>query len=140
MRSLLTWLVCVSAMASPVFASPADNYQDLREEIWQWRLDNSPILATNIGDRRGDGQLGDWSEEGHKRAIEDAADFAERLGAIDPEDLGPDLAIDHAVIPCRIIDPDTTEGHPRAGAVIMAIPCAAMAAHRRCRGPSGGRR
>jgi len=85
-------------LAGPASAEPRQDYEQLREEIWEWRLDNSPLLATNIGDRRGDGELGDWSEDGHIRSLEEAANFVERLEAIDAAALPSNLSIDHAVI------------------------------------------
>ena len=57
------------AMAQPAFAQDAEaEFVELREEVWEWTLDNSPELATSIGDRRGDGQLGDNSLAGVRRA------------------------------------------------------------------------
>ncbi len=98
MRSLILILFVSLFVAQPAIATPADEYTELREEIWQWRLDNNPWLAMNIGDRRGDGSIGDWSEAAHSRSIDEAQQFVERLERIDAAGLPSDLAVDHAVI------------------------------------------
>jgi len=98
MRSFILVLFASLFVASPAVATPADEYTELREEIWQWRLDNNPWLAMNIGDRRGDGSIGDWSEEAHSRSINEAQQFVARLEQIDESGLPSDLAVDHAVI------------------------------------------
>ncbi|MGB3807511.1 MAG: DUF885 domain-containing protein, partial [Erythrobacter sp.] len=61
MRTMVSGLALVMAMAGPALADPVEDYEALREEVWQSTLDASPTLATSIGDRRGDGQLGDLS-------------------------------------------------------------------------------
>lgn len=73
-------------------------YKALREEVWQWTLDNNPQLATSVGDRRGDGKLGDLSLEDYDRQITMIRRFSERLAAIDPADLPADLKVDYAVL------------------------------------------
>ncbi|MEP2235392.1 MAG: DUF885 domain-containing protein [Alteripontixanthobacter sp.] len=75
----------------------AMQYTELREEIWQWVLDNNPSLATSIGDRRGDGKLGDMSLEAYDRQIAETRDFLARLEAIDERALPSDLRVDRAI-------------------------------------------
>lgn len=95
----------ISAMPlTPALAGPVEDYEALREEVWEWRLDNNPQLATSIGDRRGDGKLGDWSLEAHERSIEEARDFVERLDAIDTSGFPADLAVDFGVIRSSLAD------------------------------------
>lgn len=76
----------------------AATFKALREEVWQWTLDNNPMLATSVGDRRGDGRLNDISLAAHERELADVRAFLERLNAIDEGDLPDDLRIDHAVM------------------------------------------
>ena len=115
-RSIASALAGVLVLAMPQ-AALADNhadaqaatpaaasYENLREEIWQWRLDNSPQLATQIGDPRGNGKLGDWSLAAHERSLEEAKSFLARLNAIDASSLSSDLAVDYAVIRSSIAD------------------------------------
>lgn len=84
--------------AAPAFAAPADDYKELREEVWQWTLDNSPTLATTVGDPRGDGKLGDLSLEAYDRQIAESRAFLARLDAIDAASLPEDLQVDYAVM------------------------------------------
>ncbi|WP_298466062.1 DUF885 family protein [uncultured Erythrobacter sp.] len=109
MRHMLTGhlftglLFCVATVA-PAWAGPVEDYEELREEVWEWRLDNNPTLATSVGDRRGDGKLGDWSVEAHVQSIEDARAFVERLDGIDTRALPQDLIVDHGVIRSSLAD------------------------------------
>ncbi|MXO90088.1 DUF885 domain-containing protein [Pontixanthobacter aquaemixtae] len=84
--------------ATPALADPAEDYRELREEVWEGTLDSSPALATSIGDRRGDGKLGDLSLEEYDRQIEQSRAFLTRLEAIDPELLPDDLQVDYAIL------------------------------------------
>lgn len=98
MKHLLAAALLSALTIAPAAATPTEDYETIREEIWQWRLDNNPHLATSIGDRRGDGKLGDWSEEAHSRAIEDARAFVVRLDAIPPDALPRGLTVDLSII------------------------------------------
>lgn len=104
MRSFTMAAALALAPLAPALAHPAGDYEQLREEIWQWQLDNNPQLATSVGDRRGDGKLGDWSLEGHERALEEAAAFLARIDAIDRSALPRELAVDLGVIRRSLAD------------------------------------
>ncbi|MGB3795896.1 MAG: DUF885 domain-containing protein, partial [Alteraurantiacibacter sp.] len=69
-----------------------------REDVWQWTLDNSPWLATSLGDRRADGKLDDPSMEGFDRNLADTRAYLARLEGIDEDALPDDLAIDYALM------------------------------------------
>lgn len=104
MRSFTLAAALMLAPLAPAMAHPAGDYEQLREEIWQWQLDNNPQLATSVGDRRGDGKLGDWSLEGHERALSEAKAFLARLDAIDRSQLPRELAVDLGVIRRSLAD------------------------------------
>ncbi|MFB0611598.1 DUF885 domain-containing protein [Aurantiacibacter poecillastricola] len=92
-------LALAVALPLPALAQDAEeDFTVLREDVWQWALDNSPWLATNIGDRRGDGQLGDPSMEGYDRRLGETREFLTRLEAIDEDALPDNLAIDYALL------------------------------------------
>lgn len=99
-------LLALSAafISTPALADPVEDYTELREEIWEWRLDNNPQLATNVGDRRGDGKLGDWSLEAHARSIDEARAFVERLDGINARGLPQDLSVDLGVVRTSLAD------------------------------------
>ena len=93
-----TALVLALGIAAPAKAAPEDDYKQLREEVWQATLDSSPQLATSIGDRRGDGRLGNLSIEEFDRLVAESRAFLARLEAIDPDDLPEDLQVDYAIL------------------------------------------
>ena len=94
--------------ASPAHAQQSDAelvegeaalaFKALRDDVWQSTLNNSPTLATRIGDRRGDGKLSDISIEGYERGIAETRTFSARLESIDAERLPADLRIDYAIM------------------------------------------
>ncbi len=100
MKHLFAVALLSMAVVAPAQAqeNAGEQFAELREDVWQWTLDNNPTLATGIGDRRGDGRLGDWSINGHSRSIEDTRAFLNRLNAIDAEDLPENLKIDAAIL------------------------------------------
>ena len=98
MRHLLAALTLTTALAGPAFAGPVEDYEALREEIWQATLDSQPQLATSIGDRRGDGKLGDLSLEEYDRQVAESRAFLTRLEAIDESALPDDLRVDYAIL------------------------------------------
>ncbi|MGB7406437.1 MAG: DUF885 domain-containing protein [Pacificimonas sp.] len=106
-RILIAALLASAAAAAPTLAmhheteatTPAvAEYEALRDEIWEWTLDNSPLLATGIGDPRGQGKLGDLSEAGYDRRLAETRVFLARLDAIDTSALPADLAVDLGVV------------------------------------------
>ncbi|MEM7664699.1 MAG: DUF885 domain-containing protein [Pseudomonadota bacterium] len=98
MRHMFTGLLLSVAAINPVWAGPVEDYEALREEVWQTTLDTSPQLATSVGDRRGDGKLGDLSEAEYDRSIERTRAFLTRLEAIDADALPTDLQVDYAIL------------------------------------------
>lgn len=98
MRHLASATILALICAAPALAGPVEDYETLREEVWQSTLDASPTLATSIGDRRGDGKLGDLSLGEYERRIAETRDYLARLRAIDEEALPTDLQVDYAVL------------------------------------------
>jgi hypothetical protein len=47
MRSPLLAVLALALSASPALASPFEDYAALREDIWQERLDDQPVLLEN---------------------------------------------------------------------------------------------
>ncbi len=98
MRRFFTALALSTAIVSPALAGPVEDYEALREEVWQATLDSAPQLATSIGDRRGDGKLGDISLAEYDRQTAQSRAFLERLDAIDESALPGDLRVDYAIL------------------------------------------
>ncbi|GAA4036953.1 DUF885 domain-containing protein [Parerythrobacter jejuensis] len=99
--SMLVPMLPAFAQDNPAGTAQSDAataYTELREEIWQAQLDASPQLATSIGDRRGDGKLGDLSLAEFDRQIAESKAFLARLQAIDENALPDDLRVDYAIL------------------------------------------
>ena len=99
MRAVFAALTASTLLAtSPVLAGPVEDYEELREEVWQATLDSSPQLATSIGDRRGDGKLSDMSLEEYDRTLAESKAFLARLNAIDESALPTEMQVDYAIL------------------------------------------
>lgn len=75
---------------------------ELLDEVWDFELTESPMLATNIGDPRGQDQLADVSLEAIQRRTERRADFLERLKKINFDVLSPTQQIDFEMLRLRL--------------------------------------
>ncbi|MHA7818127.1 MAG: DUF885 domain-containing protein [Erythrobacter sp.] len=98
MRNLTIGLLLAALPLAPAFAGPVEDYEELREEVWEATLDASPGLATTVGDRRGDGKLADLSLAQYERQVAETKAFLTRLEAIDVDSLPIDLQVDYAVM------------------------------------------
>lgn len=69
------------------YADPAGDFQALIDEVWEWQLEQNPVFASSLGDRRFNDRWADNSIE----AIEDRHRqrwiFLDRVIAIDPSQL-----------------------------------------------------
>jgi len=97
-KLLLATAVLALTFHGPANAAPVDDYTELREEIWQYTLDESPMTATSVGDRRGDGKLGDNSLAAYDAYVAESRAFLVRLNAIEMAALPQDMAVDYAIL------------------------------------------
>jgi len=116
MRILLPALL-IAAM--PVAAAPAARLPagtaaaDLARIVadhWQWALSVDPLLATQVGDRRGDGKLADPSLAEADRQAATERSFIARLDAIDPAALPAPRRTDRAVLRRLLADAVAANG------------------------------
>ncbi|MEM6475229.1 MAG: DUF885 domain-containing protein [Pseudomonadota bacterium] len=119
MRQLVFGLALAITPLAPALADPVEDYEELREEVWQATLDSSPILATSVGDRRGDGKLGDLSLAEYDRQIEATREFLARLEAIDPQSLPTELKVDYAVLKAGFEDTIAASAHDHTRYVLF---------------------
>lgn len=103
-RLFATAAATALVIATPALADPVEDYEEVREDIWQWSLDNSPWLAASVGDRRGDGKLGDLSIEDYDRQIAETRAFLARLEAIDETALPTDMRVDYGIVRASLKD------------------------------------
>ena len=104
MKHLFAATALTLTIASPLTAGPVEDYTELREDVWQDMLDDNPTLATSVGDRRGDGQLGDLSMAAYDRNVAEDREFLARLNAIDESALPEDLRVDYAILKSSLED------------------------------------
>lgn len=97
-KMLLAATALAFTAASPLTAGPVEDYKELRDEVWEETLNDSPMLATSVGDRRGDGKLGDMSLASYDAQVAQSRAFLDRLEAIDPSELPEDLRVDYAIL------------------------------------------
>ncbi|TWU62444.1 DUF885 domain-containing protein [Crateriforma conspicua] len=84
-------------------AGPADpTLRRLMDDVWEFELDESPMLATDVGDPRGQDRLADDSIQAIERRFEKRAEFLGRLENIDPQSLNRQDAIDHDLLHRRL--------------------------------------
>ncbi|QIQ86043.1 DUF885 family protein [Erythrobacter sp.] len=93
------------------WAGPVEDYEALREEVWEATLDASPLLATSVGDDRGEGELSDLSLAEYERGLEETKGFLARLRAIDADALPVDLRIDYEVLEASLADRVAASAH-----------------------------
>ena len=93
MRLKLTTFVAAMALATPAWAGADEEFQELREEVWQDALNDSPGLEISVGDRRGDGKLYDFSLDGYEAEIAQKRAFLARLNAIDASAISEKLLV-----------------------------------------------
>ncbi len=64
-------------------AGPADDFQALLDEAWEWRLVQSPVFASSLGDRRFNDNWADLSIGAIEARHQQRQTFLDRLTAID---------------------------------------------------------
>jgi uncharacterized protein (DUF885 family) len=74
----------------------------LLDEVWDFELTESPLLATNVGDPRGQDRLADDSPEALERRRARREQYWQRLLAIQPESLSAMRQIDYELLRYRL--------------------------------------
>ena len=101
MRLRLALLACVVpalALATPLRAQPAgDRLQQLFADDWEFRLRESPLFATSLGDRRYSQLLDPTSPADIERQAAENRRFLERLRAIPRDSLSPQDRINYDI-------------------------------------------
>ena len=68
-------------------ASPSEDFATLLDDAWEWRLDQNPVFASMLGDKRANDQWSDQSLAAIEQRYQDQRDFMARLQAIDSSQL-----------------------------------------------------
>ncbi len=76
----------------------ASPFQQLLADHWQWHLSQNPVLATTLGERRYDRELGDLTLATMDRRAREAAAFLARTDALDTTRLTPTERVTRAIL------------------------------------------
>lgn len=93
-----------SALWRPAFAQEANHakLKTLLDEVWDFELTEFPLLATNVGDDRGQDRLVDSSMAAISRRQKSQAEFLTRLQNIATDELTDLQQVDHELLRRRL--------------------------------------
>lgn len=95
---LIVLIAIVSAghgFADDVTLRPRDPaLRSLMDQVWEFKLNEYPLLATDVGDRRGQDRLAANSLDDFRRRDETRSKFLQSLDAIDSDALDPEDQVD----------------------------------------------
>ena len=97
----LTVIPCVAAFSQSAVPS-SEKFDELIERVWQFELDEDPLLATNVGDERGQDRLSDESLNAQDRRYEARVAFASELEQIAPDSLESSKQVDYELLKHRL--------------------------------------
>ncbi len=84
--------------ASPVLASPAEDFKELVDAAWAYTLEQNPVFATSLGVRDYDDQVGSATLGAQKEQAEMAARFLARLDAIPVRELSAADKVNYGIL------------------------------------------
>ena len=90
-------------------ADASSDFGALLEEAWEWQLNESPVFASRLGDRRNNDKWQDVSLEAIERRYEQQQDFLRRLRAIDSAQLSESERLDYDLFQRSL--QSTVDGH-----------------------------
>lgn len=96
-------LLLLASASSTAAAEPGDaQLNQLLDQVWDFELTESPMLATNVGDVRGQDRLADDSLEAIEKRTESRRSFLNRLNEIAFDSLSPMKQIDYELLRRRL--------------------------------------
>lgn len=91
-RTTAVLLLCAVASAR---AAPQDDFAQLLHDAWEWQLEENPVFASDLGDRRYNDRWPDISAEAVERRQQALRQFLERLATIDSATLDEDERLNY---------------------------------------------
>ena len=85
-------------------ADAASDFQTLLDEHWEWRLANSPVMASMMGDRRYNQDWGDQSLSAIEEEHVETSEFLRRVYAIDRDALPDDEQLNYELFRRQLQD------------------------------------
>jgi prolyl oligopeptidase len=90
-------------------AGPAEDFEALLAEHWEWQMRENPVRASRMGDRRWNDQWTDNSLEAIERRQDEQRDFLRRLRLIDSSQLDETGRLNHDLFRRQL--ENATDGH-----------------------------
>jgi len=88
MRLLRAMVIFITlSLSGAVFGAAEDEFHALLDEAWEWELENYPMFASQLGDRRYNDRWQDHSIEAIETRHSEIRAFLKRVYAIDQSDL-----------------------------------------------------
>lgn len=96
--SLAVVVLAVAVAPGSAAESPQDKLDALIDDVWEYRLQESPLMATSVGDHRANDRLDSMQLADIERRAEKSQEFLDRLSAIDRESLEGAAAVNHKIL------------------------------------------
>jgi prolyl oligopeptidase len=100
MQVFATTLLLLAGLCAQ--ADPGEDFRMLLEEAWEWQLNESPVFASRLGDRRQNDQWTDRSLAAIEQRHQDEREFLRRLQAIDSSQLSADDQLNYDLFRRRL--------------------------------------
>ena len=94
--------VVVAQEQKPERGTPDQKLTELLDQVWDFELESAPLLATNVGDPRGQNRLADDSLSAIQQRAQQRRLFLGELKQIPVESLNPGKRIDHELLRRRL--------------------------------------
>ncbi|MFN2419983.1 MAG: DUF885 family protein [Gemmatimonadota bacterium] len=107
-RSLRPFLVALLLLPATGLAQESSSLTDLFADDWEFTLQENPLFATDVGDRRYNDRLGSVLPEDFERRAAHDREMIERLHAIDREGLSTEERVNYDIFQ-RLKQNDVTE-------------------------------
>jgi len=87
--NLVRILVALALVSTSIgtFAGPTEEFRQLLDDAWQWELDENPLRASSLGDRRANDRWADRSLDAIERRFQARRALLARLRSIDSSSL-----------------------------------------------------
>jgi len=83
MQYAICLIFALFSLSAPALAAESDEFRQLLDDAWEWRMQESPVFASQLGDRRFNDRWSDMSLAAYERRHADQREFLSRLRRID---------------------------------------------------------
>jgi uncharacterized protein (DUF885 family) len=94
--------VVVAQEQKPERGTPDQKLTELLDQVWDFELESAPLLATNVGDPRGQDRLADDSLDAIQQRADRRAEFLQQLETVSVDSLSEGKRIDRELLRQRL--------------------------------------